>query len=152
VAKVEEQWKKSPVNPNLYRYSEVRGRYLVQSGNADEGLKMLREAAAKAVKDYDAHAWGGGSYLLEAWGEAALWAHRWDEAEEAFLEALAHEHGSIVGALGMQVVSERRGQTEQAARYAERARAIWKDADAGALERQLARLRKMATAVVAKAG
>jgi hypothetical protein len=147
MANVEAQWKKAP--NNLYRYNEVRGRYLVQSGSVDEGLKLLREAGVRAVKDTGLHAWGGGSYVLEAWGEAALRAHRWDEAEEAFHEALAHEHGSIIGALGMQVVSEQRGRPDETAHYAARARSIWKRADPGALERQLERLRKLTSGSVA---
>lgn len=78
-------------------------------------------------------------------------AHRWDDAEEAFLEALAHEHGSIIGALGLQVVAEQRGQSDLAAHYAARATAIWKDADPEALPRQLERLRKLAARSIAKA-
>jgi len=142
LAKVEEQWKKQPAN--IYRYNEIKGRYLVQSGQVDEGLKLLREAGAKAVKDSGLHAWGGGSYILEVWGEAALRAHRLDEAEEAFHEALAHEHGSILGALGMQVVWETRGRLDMAEHYSARAGAIWRGADAGALRRQLERMRKLA--------
>jgi hypothetical protein len=149
LTRVEEQWKKN-ATANLYRYNEVKGRYLVQSGNVDEGLKLLREAAAKAVKDSGLHAWGGGSYVLEVWGESALRAHRWDEAEEAFLEALAHEHGSIIGALGLQVVAEQRGQADLASHYAARATAIWKDADPDALPRQLERLRKLGAASLAR--
>jgi tetratricopeptide (TPR) repeat protein len=148
IAKVEEQWKKNP--SNNYRYNEVKGRYLVQSGQADEGLKLLKEIAQKAVKDTDLHSWGGGSYVLEVWGEAALRARRWDEAEEAFHEALAHEHGSILGALGMQVVWEQRGRPEMAAHYAARAADIWKSADPGYRERQLERLRKLVTGSVAQ--
>jgi hypothetical protein len=148
VAKVEEQWNKAKAS-NMYRYNEVKGRYLVQSGNVDDGLKLLKEAGARAVKDTGLHAWGGGSYILEVWGETALRAHRWDEAEEAFHEALAHEHGSILGALGMQVVWENRGRSELAAHYATRAAAIWKNADAGALDRQLERLRKLAAGSLA---
>lgn len=150
LTRVDEQWKKNPT-ANLYRYNEVKGRYLVQSGNVDEGLKMLKEAGAKAVKDSGLHAWGGGSYVLEVWGETALRAHRWDEAEEAFLEALAHEHGSIIGALGLQVVAEQRGQSDLAAHYAARAATIWKDADPDALPRQLERLRKLGSGSVALA-
>jgi tetratricopeptide (TPR) repeat protein len=142
IARVEEQWKKNQ-NANLYRYHEVKGRELVQSGQVDEGLKLLREAAAKAVKDAGLHAWGGGSYMLEVWGETAIRARRWDEAEEAFHEALAHEHGSIVGALGMQVVWEQRGRSDMSRHYAARAAAIWKDADTGSLDRQLNRLRAL---------
>ena len=59
-------------------------------------------------------------------------------------EALAHEHASIVGALGMQVVAEAQGNASTAAEYARLAHEIWRHADPGALERQLARLRKMA--------
>jgi hypothetical protein len=151
VTNVEEQWKKVPA-VNFYRYNEVKGRYLVQTGSPDEGLKLLREAADKAVKDNALHAWGGGSYMLEVWGEASLRVHRWDEAEQAFLEALAHEHGSIVGALGMQVVSEATRRPDLAAHYAARAAAIWKDADPGARERQLERLRKLASGSVASSG
>ena len=148
VAKVEEQWNKSK-NATFYRYNEVKGRYLVQSGNADEGFKLLKEAATRAVKDNNLHAWGGGSYVLEVWGEAALRTHRWDDAEEAYSEALAHEHGSILGALGLQVVWENRGRSDMAAHYAARAATIWKNADPGVLDRQLERLRKLAAGSVA---
>src|SRR5262249_39264429 len=65
IANVEEQWKKQAAN--VYRYQEVKGRYLVQSGGVDEGLKMLRWSAAKAVKGSSLHAWGGGSYVLGVW-------------------------------------------------------------------------------------
>jgi len=149
LTKVEEQWKKN-AKANLYRYNEVKGRYLVQSGNVDEGLKLLKEAAGLTVKDTGLHAWGGGSYVLEVWGEAALRAHRWDEAEEAFLEAMAHEHGSIIGALGLQVTAEQRGRSDLAAHYAARAAAIWKNADPDALTRQLERLRRLGSASVAQ--
>lgn len=142
IDRVEQQYRSSPAN--FYRYAEVQGRFLVQSGKPDEGLKLLQEAAAKAVKDVGLHAWGGGSYVLEVWGEAALRAGRWDDAEEAYHEALAHEHGSLLGALGMQVVWERRGRRDMAEHYAARAAAIWKGADAGALERQRLRLRALA--------
>lgn len=128
---------------DFYRYAETRGRYLVQTGEVEQGLDLLRKAAAKAVKDTGAHAWGGGSYMLEVWGETALRAARLDEAEEAFLEAMAHEHGCIVGALGLEVVSERRKQTDMARHYSNRAATIWKDADKGCLETQLARLRSL---------
>ena len=144
VERVEQLFKNQPAN--AYRLQEVKGRFLVQSGQVDEGLKILREAAQKAVKDSGLHAWGGGSYVLEVWGEAAMRARRWDEAEEAYHEALAHEHGSILGALGMQVVWEQRGRTDMAQHYASRARSIWKDANPGALDRQLTRIRKIAAA------
>ena len=137
----EAEWKKNP--RIIYRYNEVMGRYLVQSGQVEPGLKLLREAAARAVKDTSLHAWGGGSYLLEVWGETALRAGKLDEAEEAYHEALAHEHGSVLGALGMQVVWERRGNPDLVRHYAARAAAAWKDSDPGALQRQLDRVRSL---------
>jgi tetratricopeptide (TPR) repeat protein len=148
LANVETQFKSN--KRNIYRFNEVKGRYLVMKGEVDEGLKLLREAGAQAVKDSGLHAWGGGSYQLEVWGEAALKARKWDEAEEAFHEALAHEHGSIIGALGMQVVWEQRGRTQMARHYADRAAAIWRRADAGSLDRHLARLRALAAAPMVK--
>lgn len=141
--KVEAQAEKNKGNFNYYRMAEVKGRWLMQSGQAAEGLKLLEEAAAKVVKDAGAHAWGGGGYLLEVWGETALRAGKLDVAEEAFHEALAHEHGSVLGAIGMQVVWERRGDREMAEHYAARARLAWAGADAGAFERQLARVRAL---------
>jgi len=147
---VEEQWKKNP-GPQFYRYAEVKGRYLVQGGDPEGGLKLLREAGAKAVKDAGLHAWGGGSYQLEVWGEAALRAGRLDEAEEAYHEALAHEHGSILGCLGMQVVWERRGRPDMAEHYAARAAHAWRRADPGIAERHLKRLRHLAGGATAAA-
>jgi hypothetical protein len=44
----------------------------------------------------------------------------------------------------MQVVWEKQGRTDLAQHYAARAAMIWKNADAGALDRQLARLRSLA--------
>lgn len=133
-------------NPPPYALVEVRGRVLVHSGRGEEGLQVLREGAARVVTDYSQHAWGQGSIMLEAWGEAALAAGAWAEAEEAFLEGLAHEHGSVISALGLQVVAEQLGRPELVAHYAARAREIWKRADPGALERELARMRRFAAA------
>ncbi len=129
---------------NFYRISELKGRWLIQTGQVDEGLKLLKEAAARAVKDVGLHSWGGGAYVMEVWGEAALSVGRYADAEEAYSEALAHEHGSIVAALGMQVLWEKRGRPELAEHYARRAADIWKRADSGALDRQLARIRRIA--------
>ena len=62
-------------------------------------------------------------------------------AEEAFLEALAHDHGSVRGALGMQVLCERQGRTEEARRFAELARKCWNKADSTDFEAELAAMR-----------
>jgi hypothetical protein len=62
-------------------------------------------------------------------------------AEEAFLEALAHDAGNARAALGLQVLCERQGRSEEAARYAELAQRGWRRAAPGALEAELAALR-----------
>lgn len=154
VKRVEDDYNKNNSHPLAlwYRMQEVKGRYLVQSGDADGGLKLLNEAAKRAVKDAGMHAWGGGGYMLQVWGEAALRAHRLDEAEEAFLEGMAHEHGNAQSALGLQVVSEQRSRSDVAANYASRAAELWKNADPGLIERHLARLRKLGAAPMSAKG
>ena len=59
----------------------------------------------------------------------------------AFLESLAHDTGSVRGALGMQVVCERQGRTEEATRFHEVAQRCWRKADPGRLETELAAMR-----------
>jgi hypothetical protein len=63
-------------------------------------------------------------------------------AEEAFLEALAHDPGCVHGALGLQVLCERQGRTAEAHRYAEIARRCWRRAETADLNAQLAKLRE----------
>jgi tetratricopeptide (TPR) repeat protein len=123
------------------RLWETQGALLCLEGGADGGLKLLAKAVNKTKDDFPHHAWGHGAYYMEAWGTAALKAGRLDVAEEAFLEALAHDWGSARGALGMRVVCERQGRTEEAARFAELAARCWRRADAGALQVELADLR-----------
>ena len=62
---------------------------------------------------------------MESWGTGALAAGKLDTAEEAIHEALAHDPGSVRGALGLQVVCERQGRSEEAARYAALAGRCW---------------------------
>jgi hypothetical protein len=62
-------------------------------------------------------------------------------AEEAFLEALAHDPGSVRGALGMQVLCERQGRAEEARRFAELARKCWGRADAQDFAAELSAMR-----------
>ena len=95
----------------------------------------------KTKDDYKHHAWGHGAYYMELWGLAALRADKLAVAEEAFLEALAHDAGSVRGALGMQVVCERQHRTEETLRFAELAQRCWRRADAGRLTRELEALR-----------
>ena len=120
---------------------ETQGLLLCRTGVADVGLKLLARAAERSKYDYGHHSWGNGAYLMEAWGSAALAAGKDDVAEEAFQEALAHDPGSVRGALGMQVLCERHARTEEAGRYAELARRCWRRAEAHALEAELAALK-----------
>jgi tetratricopeptide (TPR) repeat protein len=130
---------------------EVEGLYMCQTGGADAGLKLLARAVERTKDDYSHHAWGNGAYYMEAWGKAALQARRLDVAEEAFLEALAHDPGSVRGALGMQVLCEEQGRTEEARRFAALAHRCWGRADAGHREAMLAEMRKVpATATAAR--
>jgi tetratricopeptide (TPR) repeat protein len=125
-----------------YQVWETQGLLLCQTGSEDEGLKLLAKAATRSKDDYGHHAWGNGSYFMEAWGEAALFGGRPDVAEEAFEEALAHDPGSVRAALGLQVLCERSGRSDEARRYAELARRDWAKADAGRLDAELKALRE----------
>jgi tetratricopeptide (TPR) repeat protein len=124
-----------------FRIWETQGLYMCQTGNPEVGLKLLAKAVDKAKNDYSHHAWGNGAYYMEAWGIAALQTNHHDVAEEAFLEALAHDPGSVRAALGMQVLCEQQGRGEEAQRYAALARRVWHKADPGRLEVELAALR-----------
>jgi tetratricopeptide (TPR) repeat protein len=134
-------------NPRHYRVLETRGLLLCATGRADEGLKLLQEAAQKSQNDYDLHAYGGGAYFMEAWGWAALAAQRFDDAEEAFYEALAHDTASARAAIGLQALMETRGRREEAQRYAQLAREFWRYADARLLDNELQRARSCANGV-----
>jgi tetratricopeptide (TPR) repeat protein len=129
---------------------EVQGLLACARGDAG-GLKILAKVVDKSKDDYNHHAWGQGAYFMEQWGAAALRVNRLDVAEEAFLEALAHDSGSARGALGMQVVCERQGRTEEALRFAELAQRCWRRADAGVIPAELQSLRSAAHAATGTA-
>jgi len=116
------------------RVWEVQGRHLCASGAGPEGLKLLQRTVEKTKDDYTHHAWGGGAYYMEVWGIGALDAGNREVAEEAFLEALAHDSGSVRAALGMEALCWRTGRTEEAHKFASLARRLWSKADAGDLE------------------
>ena len=78
---------------------------------------------------------------MELWGIAALQGERPVVAEEAFLEALAHDPGSVRAALGLQVLCERQGRLDEAERYAELAHRCWRRADTKDFQAELAWLR-----------
>lgn len=120
---------------------EAQGLYLCATGAGSAGVKLLQKAVERTKNDYSHHAWGNGAYYMEAWGIGALLANKLDVAEEAFHEALAHDPGSVRAALGMQVVCERQGRSEEIERYAALARRCWSKADAGYLQTELAAMR-----------
>jgi hypothetical protein len=119
----------------------AQGLYQCATGDGDGGVKLLAKTVDKTKDDYGKHAWGHGAYYMEYWGIGALRANKLDVAEEAFLEALAHDAGSVRGALGMMVVCERQGRTEEMARFAELAQRCWRKADAGSIQAELEYLR-----------
>ncbi|HEY7314957.1 MAG TPA: tetratricopeptide repeat protein [Gemmataceae bacterium] len=131
-----------PNDKNLsYRLWETQGWYMCQTGDPDAGLKLLARTVEKTKDNYAHHAWGNGAYYMERWGIAALQGGREAVAEEAFLESLAHDAGSVRAALGMQVLCEHQGRSEEARRYAEVARRCWAKADPEQLTAELASLR-----------
>jgi hypothetical protein len=66
---------------------------------------------------------------MEAWGVGALDAGNAEAAEEAFLEALAHDSGSVRAAVGMEVLCRRLGRTAEARNFAALADRLWAKAD-----------------------
>jgi tetratricopeptide (TPR) repeat protein len=134
-----------------YRLWETEGLWMCLAGSPEAGLKLLARAVERSKDDYSHHAWGNGAYYMELWGLAALRAGKAEMAEEAFLEALAHDPGSVRAALGLQVLCERQGRSPEAHRYAELARRAWSRADAGRLEAELAALRGPGAAPAAQA-
>jgi Tfp pilus assembly protein PilF len=131
---------------------ETQGLWMCQNGEADAGLKLLAKTVERSKGDYGQHSWGHGAYYMEVWGTAALQTGQAAVAEEAFLEALAHDPGSVRAALGLQVLCERQGRTEEAARYAELARYCWRRADVQCLDIELRSLRGEKTTTQATPG
>jgi Tfp pilus assembly protein PilF len=124
----QEQQKKKTDRRLEQRLWEVQGRLMCQQDSGD-GCKLMQRCVDKTKDDYGAHAWGHGAYFMEQWGIGALEAGNASIAEEAFLEALAHDSGSVRGALGMQALCGRLGRTEEAARFGQVAERCWARAD-----------------------
>jgi tetratricopeptide (TPR) repeat protein len=120
---------------------EVLGILMCQQGRPEGGLKLLAKAVERTKNDYSHHSWGNGAYHMEAWGVAALGCNKLDIAEEAFLEALAHDPGSFHAALGMHILCERLGRTEEAGRFGDLANRAWKRANPTDILRELEALR-----------
>src|SRR5262249_33856726 len=87
--------------------------------------------------------WGNGAYYMEQWGLGALAAGKLDVAEEAFLESLAHDAGSVRAAMGLQVLCERQSRIEEAQRYAALAHKFWSRATAQHFDAELAWIRQL---------
>jgi len=111
------------------KLNEIRGLILCKTGHVDQGLALLQKLAVASQTNYEQHAWGHGAYYMETWGMAALAAGKESVAEEAFLEAIAHDPGSFQGALGMQILCERTGRTEEAQQYQAMAQKAWQHAE-----------------------
>lgn len=117
------------------RQWEAQGRLMCVTGQGEAGVKLLKRAVDKTKADYAHHAWAGGGYYMESWGIGALDAGLAAEAEEAFQEALAHDSGSVRGALGLWALCSRLGRTDEAERYLKIAHRCWAKADAKDFER-----------------
>jgi tetratricopeptide (TPR) repeat protein len=138
------QHKKSDRTLEL-RLWETQGQLMCQTGGGEAGLKLLFKCVEKTKDDYSHHAWGNGAYYMEGWGLAALRCGNATVAEEAFLEALAHDSGSARGALGLQVLCEQTGRHDEARKYAELARRYWKHAEVRSFDSELTTVRKDCT-------
>lgn len=117
------------------RQWEIEGRMLCAMGAGEAGLKLMKKAVDKTKDDYQHHSWGNGASLMEAWGDAALDCGDVKDAEEAFQEALAHDTGSVRGALGMWALCERLGRDDEAERYLKVAHKCWSRATSQDFER-----------------
>jgi Tfp pilus assembly protein PilF len=126
--------------PLEYRLWETQGQLMCLTGAVDQGIDLLAKAADRSKKDYSHHSWGNGAYFMEIWGTMALQHARPEVAEEAFLEALAHDPGSVRAALGLQILCERQGRSEEARRYAECARRAWRHAEVQTFDAESAAL------------
>ncbi|MFO0825748.1 MAG: hypothetical protein U0792_21950 [Gemmataceae bacterium] len=129
------------------RLLEVQGRYLCQKGDGEAGLKLFKKLIGSTKNDFAHHAWGNGAVYMESWGIAALEAGNAVEAEEAFQEALAHDSGSVRGALGMWALCERLGRTDEAPSCLKLAHRLWAKAASKDFETLKAEMAKRATKI-----
>ena len=115
--------------PAELRLLELMGLLACEEGDGTEGLVLLKRCVDRTKDDHQAHSWGNGAKHMESWGQGALKAGNHAQAREAFLEALAHDPGSVTAALGLKILSEAEGKTSQAARYGDLANRSWRRAD-----------------------
>jgi tetratricopeptide (TPR) repeat protein len=121
---------------------EAQGILLCRTGGTEAGLQLLSKVVERTKDDYAHHSWGNGAYYMEVWGCEALHAGKADVAEEALLEALAHDPGSVHGAIGLQVLCEKLGRSEEGRRYADLARRSWRRAELQSFDAELADMRR----------
>ena len=107
------------------------GPLVMCDGAGTEGLKLLKRTVEKTKDDYYHHAWGGGAYFMEAWGIGALDAgNAAKPRRKRFSRRLAHDSGSVRGALGMEApVRPHRADRRGSARLRHLARRLWSKAD-----------------------
>jgi hypothetical protein len=130
---------------------EIQGRLMCQQGSGEAGTKLLQRCVDRSKADYLAHAWGHGAYDMEQWGIGALEAGDAAVAEEAFLEALAHDAGSVRGAMGMQALCIRLGRNDEAQNFSKVAERCWARADRSAFEMLKEEMAKKASHVPSEA-
>ena len=132
------------------RLQELQGRLACRNGDGENGVKLLKRIIDKTKNDYNHHAWGGGAYYMEVWGDGALECGLFAEAEEAYQEALAHDSGSVRGALGLWALCDRLGRTDEASHYLKLAQRCWARAEVQLFESlkagYAAKVRSMETA------
>lgn len=131
-------------NRSEYRTWEVQARLLCQTGQSEAGCKLFKRIIEKTKDNFGHHAWGGGAYYMEVWGASVLDCGLAIEAEEAFLEALAHDPGSVRAALGLWALCERLGRTDEAYRYLKVAQKSWAKAEPKDFESLKAEMAKRA--------
>jgi hypothetical protein len=111
---------------------EAQGYLACKQGDGAGGLKLLKRCVDKTKDDFSHHAWGNGAYHMMAWGVAALRVGDAPQAEEAFLEALAHDPGNAGASLGLRILAEISGDTGKAETYSDLSKRQWARADRGA--------------------
>ncbi len=107
------------------RLWEMQGWQFCMEGDIEPGLALIKRCVDKTKDDFNHHAWGQGATLMERWGQCALEGNKLAEAEEAFLEALAHDPGSVIGALGLEEICRRQGRQGEMVRYRDLANKNW---------------------------
>ncbi len=142
---------KKPKDQKLEKkYWTIDGIAKCRKGNVNEGLKQLKKLVDWSKDDYRAHSWGGGASYMLIWGKEALRAGRFDVAEEAFLEAIAHDPGNVYGCLGMQAICEVQDRKSEAKRFAEIAKRSWAKASSIHLQAERNAMRELVPMMTTK--